>query len=149
FPPGVVNVVPGGPEGGEALVRQPGVDKIHFTGRGATARKVLAAALDHLIPVSLELGGKSALLIFAGADLLAASQQALSAVSILSGQGCTNGTRVLVEAAVYDRVLRLATGMGKRIPVGDPFQETTVMGPVINATACGRILQTIQLARER
>jgi acyl-CoA reductase-like NAD-dependent aldehyde dehydrogenase len=147
FPAGVVNVVPGGPAAGAALVRHSGIDKIHFTGSGATARQVLHAAGENLTPVSLELGGKSPVLIFADCDLADAVKHALSGVITLSGQGCTNGTRVLVEASVYDRVLTLARGMLRRIAIGDPLDEQTVMGPVVSATACSRILQIIDRAR--
>ncbi|MET9263806.1 aldehyde dehydrogenase family protein [Amycolatopsis sp. NPDC004079] len=146
LPPGVVNVVPAGPEGGDALVRHPMVDKIHFTGSGATAKKVLAAALDNLTPVGLELGGKSAHLVFADANLGMAARQALAGLVINSGQGCANGTRVLVEAAVYEEVLRLASGRLRHIPMGDPFAAGTSMGPVVDEAACLRILSTIDAA---
>ncbi len=149
FPPGVINVVPGGPAAGEALVRHANVDKIHFTGSDRTARHVLAAALDHITPVSLELGGKSALLIFADADLLRAAEQAVSAAIVLSGQGCTNSTRVLVDAAIYDRIVSVAKGLLKRVRVGDPLDDATLMGPVISQAACERILTRIGDARTR
>jgi aldehyde dehydrogenase (NAD+) len=147
FPPGVVNVLPGGPEGGDALVRHPGIDKIHFTGGGQTARKVLAAALDNLTPVGLELGGKSAHLIFADADLRMAARQAITGAVALSGQGCANGTRVLVQAAVYEEVLTIAAGRIRHVVVGDPLRDRTVMGPVVSAAACERVLGVIDEAR--
>jgi aldehyde dehydrogenase (NAD+) len=143
LPAGVVNIVPGGPEAGEALVRHAGIDKIHFTGSDATARRVLAAALEHITPVGLELGGKSALLIFPDADLLRAAEQAISAAVVLSGQGCTNCTRVLVHTSIYDRVVSLAKGLLRRVRVGDPMDETTAMGPVISLAACERVLARI------
>jgi aldehyde dehydrogenase (NAD+) len=146
FPPGVVNVVPAGAAGGTALARHRGVDKLHFTGSSATARKILAAALDNLTPVSLELGGKSALLVFADADPVAAAEQAISAAIVLSGQGCTNATRVLVESTIYDQVLRLARGLLRRVAVGDPFDAVTSVGPVVTAAACERILGVIRRA---
>jgi acyl-CoA reductase-like NAD-dependent aldehyde dehydrogenase len=150
FPPGVVNVVPGGPAAGEALVRHPGVDKVHFTGSVRTAREVLAAAREPLTPVALELGGKSAHLIFADADPKAAARQALSGLVILSGQGCVNGTRVLVEQPIYDAVLDLVVRRLSRLPVGDPLRSDTVIGPVVSEPACQRILDLIARAdRER
>ena len=79
FPPGVINVVPGGPTGGNALVSHPGVDKIFFTGSGGTARKIQTAAAANLTPAGFELGGKSARMVFADADLGSASLHALSA----------------------------------------------------------------------
>ncbi|MGH3223746.1 MAG: aldehyde dehydrogenase family protein [Streptosporangiaceae bacterium] len=146
FPPGLVNVVPGGAEGGTALARHPGVDKIHFTGSPATARKVLAAAQQNLTPVGLELGGKSAHLIFADADIKAAARQALSGAVVLSGQGCVNGTRVLAEAPVYDEVLRLMESGLRRITVGDPFAQGTWMGPLVTEAACERVMRVIEHA---
>ncbi len=146
FPPGVVNVVPSGPEGGEALCRHHGVDKIHFTGSGATARKVLAAALDHLTPVGLELGGKSANIIFDDARLDEALPHTIGAVANLSGQGCLLGTRVLVQRSCYAEVVdRVVTAVGG-LTVGDPLLPGTRMGPVVSASACDRIMATIDRA---
>ncbi len=148
LPAGVVNVLPGGAAAGEALVRHRGVDKVHFTGSGATARKVLAAAADNLTPVALELGGKSAHVIFADADLRFAARLAMTGVVALSGQGCANGTRVLVDAAVYDDVLEILTRRLHRIPIGDPFEERTVMGPVVSEASCDRIMRIIGETRD-
>jgi aldehyde dehydrogenase (NAD+) len=147
FPPGVVNVVPAGPEGGEALVGHPRVDKIHFTGSGATARKIMAVAQRNLTPLGLELGGKSANLIFADADLPAAAQQAISGIVNLAGQGCINGTRALVERAVYDEVVTLAKAMVEQLPIGDPADPGTFFGPVVTESACTRILGVIDKAK--
>lgn len=146
FPPGVVNVVPSGPEGGEALCRHPGVDKIHFTGSGGTARKVLASALEHLTPVGLELGGKSANIIFDDANLDEALPHTIGAVASLSGQGCLLGTRVLVQRSCYDEVVRRVVAAVGGLVVGDPLMAGTRMGPVVNAASCDRIMATIQLA---
>ena len=99
FPPGVLNIVTAGPEGGQAMVAHAGIDKIHFTGSGATAKQILDTAKDALKPVGLELGGKSANIIFADADLNNAALQAILGMQG-SGQGCINGTRVLVERPV-------------------------------------------------
>jgi len=148
FPPGVVNVVPAAAQGGEALVEHPGVDKIHFTGSADTARKILAAALKNLTPVGLELGGKSALLVFEDADLLVAARQAASAAVVLSGQGCTNSTRLIVQRTVYERLMRVVKGLIKHTVVGDPCDPRTVMGPVISEAACDRILGIISRARD-
>jgi aldehyde dehydrogenase (NAD+) len=147
FPPGVVNVVPAGPAGGEALCRHPDVDKIHFTGSGFTARKILAAALDHLVPVGLELGGKSANIIFDDADVADAIPHTISAVANLSGQGCVLGTRALVHRAIYDEVIEGVVEAVGAMSIGDPMQLTTRIGPVVSADACARILGTIERAR--
>lgn len=147
FPPGVINVVPGGPAGGEALVRHPDVDKVHFTGSGATAQRVLSTALLTLKPVGLELGGKSANLIFEDADLAAAAQQAMSGILQLSGQGCINGTRILVQRSVYDQVLEMIAQIARSVPVGDPQSADVVVGPVVNEAAVDRIMGVIEEAQ--
>jgi len=147
FPPGVVNIVPGGPEAGDALVRHPGVDKIHFMGSSAVAREVLGAALTNLTPVSLELGGKSANIIFADADLDAAAELAVSAVVLMSGQACLIGTRVLVEESVYDDVVERCTAKVEEIVIGDPASPGTRMGPLISEGACERVLGFVERAK--
>jgi aldehyde dehydrogenase (NAD+) len=146
FPPGVFNVVTAGPEGGQAMVAHPGIDKIHFTGSGATAKHILNTAKDALKPVGLELGGKSANLIFADADLNNAAMQAVLGMQG-SGQGCINGTRVLVERPVYEEVLSLMQGILGTLEVGDPLAASTFFGPVINATAADRIMGVIDTAK--
>ena len=147
FPPGVVNIVPGGPEAGDALARHPGVDKVHFMGSSAVAREVLAAALTNLTPASLELGGKSANIIFADADLDAAADLAVSAVVLMAGQACLIGTRVLVEEAVYDDVVERCKAKVEQIVVGDPASPDTRMGPLISQGACERVLGFVERAR--
>ena len=147
FPPGVVNVIPGGPEAGDALVRHPGVDKVHFMGSSAVAKEVLAAALANLTPISLELGGKSANIIFADADLDAAADLAVSAIVLMSGQACIIGTRVLVEERVYDDVVERCKAKVEEITVGDPASPSTQMGPLISLAACKRVLGFVERAR--
>jgi len=147
FPPGVVNIVPGGPEAGDALVRHPGVDKVHFMGSSAVAKEVLEAALTNLTPVTLELGGKSANIIFADSDLQSAAELAISAVVYMSGQACLIGTRVLVEARIYDETVELCKTLVEQIPAGDPASLATRMGPVISQGACDRVLGVIERAR--
>jgi acyl-CoA reductase-like NAD-dependent aldehyde dehydrogenase len=147
LPPGVLNVVPGGPAGGAALVRHAGVGKLHFTGSVETGRDVLDGAREQLTPVALELGGKSAQIVFADGDVRAAARQALTGIVVFSGQGCANGTRVLVQSSVYDEVLELATRRLARLPLGDPLAPGTVLGPVVSAGACERILGIVERAR--
>jgi acyl-CoA reductase-like NAD-dependent aldehyde dehydrogenase len=147
LPPGVLNVIPGGPEGGRALVSHPGVDKIHFTGSGPTAKAILGAARENLTPVGLELGGKSARLVFADSDLDAAVRDAITGATSISGQGCLLGTRLLVEAGVHDEFVERCRVALEAVPLGDPYAKTTQMGPVISATACARILGVIEKAQ--
>lgn len=146
FPAGVVNVVPAGPEGSEALVRHPGVDKIHFTGSGPTARKIVAAA--GLKPVGLELGGKSARILFGDADPEKAVALAVASATSHAGQGCLLGTRLLVEASLYDEVVERARAeMDSRI-VGDPYAPDSHVGPVISEASRERILAAVVRAEQ-
>lgn len=139
FPPGVVNLVTGGADVGAAMVCHPGIGKIEFIGSGATATKILTSAAQSLKPVGLELGGKSAVVVFADADLQAAAKRGLSGAISANGQGCVNGTRLLVERSVYESYLQMLGAMVPHVPVGDPFDPKTVLGPVISETALARI----------
>jgi acyl-CoA reductase-like NAD-dependent aldehyde dehydrogenase len=143
FPPGVVNVVPGDGAVGAALVAHRGVDKIHFVGSGPTATRIIQAAAENLTPVATELGGKSPNLIFADADLDAAVGLAMRSCMLVSGQGCYNGTRLLVEDAVHDEVVERLREQTGGFPLGDPMQADTVLGPVITAGARDRIFAMI------
>lgn len=148
LPPGVVNIVPGGPDAGHALVSHPGVAKISFTGGGATARRVMAAAAEQLTPVMLELGGKSASIVFPDADLDAASATAVqTSVVSLSGQGCVLPTRLLVHDDVYDEVEARVVSQVADLRIGDPFEEGVQIGPVIDEPACERILAVVDRAK--
>ncbi|MGV0044978.1 aldehyde dehydrogenase family protein [Mycobacterium colombiense] len=149
FPPGVVNIVPGGPAAGEALVCHPGIDKLHFTGSGVTARKIIHSAAETLKPLGLELGGKSAVLVFDDADLPAAVQTASGAITLnLAGQGCICGTRVMVHRGIYDRFVDDLAAAVQAIPIGDPMSPATLMGPVVSQGACDRIMGMIEAATE-
>lgn len=147
FPPGVINVVPGGPLAGDALVRHPGVDKIFFTGSGGTAKKIQAAAAESLTPACFELGGKSPRVIFADADLDQAAQLAINAAISLSGQACIAGTRVIVEDSVYGDVVASMKQIAEATAIGDPQDPRVIMGPVISQTAVDRIMGYIDRAR--
>ncbi|TMR96243.1 aldehyde dehydrogenase family protein [Nonomuraea basaltis] len=130
LPDGVLNVVTGGGAAGAALVRDPDVDKIAFTGSTAAGRLVAAGAGEHLKHVTVELGGKGANIIFADADLEAAINTAVAAFVFNTGQFCMSGSRLLVERPVYDTVVEALHGAAQHVPVGDPFAEGTVVGPM-------------------
>ena len=147
FPPGVVNIVPGGPEAGAALTAHAGVDKIAFTGSGATAQHILASAAKRMTPVQLELGGKSASIVYDDADLDAFSPLALSGIVNNAGQGCINPTRLLVQAGIYDEVVERVKAIAEMTTVGDPAREESIIGPVVDDRAVGRIMGMIDRAR--
>jgi aldehyde dehydrogenase (NAD+) len=147
LPPGVLNVIPGGPAAGEALCSHPDVAKISFTGGSDTGRAVATAAARNHTPVVLELGGKSASLVFADADpAVTGKLAALLGVAQNSGQGCFLPTRLLVERPVYEAVLDRVVGVVGGLRIGDPFDPATSMGPVVNEAACHRILSVIERA---
>jgi acyl-CoA reductase-like NAD-dependent aldehyde dehydrogenase len=130
LPDGVFNVVTGGGPVGEALVTDPRVDKIAFTGSTPVGRNVVATAAQTLKHVTVELGGKSANLIFADADLESAIQNAVTGFVFNTGQFCMAGSRLLVERPVYGDVLAALEAASNHVPVGDPFDEGTVVGPM-------------------
>ncbi len=149
-PPGVFNVVSGDRTTGQALVEHPGVDKIHFTGSVPTARDVLTRAAQTIKPVALELGGKSANIVFADADLdQAAGMAVIASVVAMSGQTCICPSRLLVEASIYDDFMGRVVSQAEAVAIGDPFAPGTLMGPVISEAACERILGVVEQGREQ
>jgi len=134
IPEGVVNVVAGpGRIVGQRLVEHPDVAKIGFTGSTEVGRGVMQAAAGTIKRVTLELGGKSANVVFADADLERAASSAPYAVFDNAGQDCCARSRILVEKSVYDRFLDLLVEATRRVRVGDPADEQTEMGPLISA----------------
>ena len=150
LPPGALNIVPGAVAAGQALVTHPGVDKISFTGGTATAREVLRGAATNLTPVILELGGKSACIVFADADLDAAVATTVGlALAGMSGQGCVLPTRLVVQDPVYAEVEQRVVAAASSLVVGRPFDEGVQAGPVITEAACQRIVGTVEAAASR
>src|SRR5205814_4011102 len=134
IPEGVFNVVVGpGSVAGERLIAHPDVAKIGFTGSTEVGQRVMEGAAQTIKRVTLELGGKSANVIFADADLERAAAAAPSAVFGNAGQDCCARSRILVERSVYDRFLGLLTDAAGRFRVGDPEASGTEMGPLISA----------------
>ena len=134
LPEGVVNVVVGpGSVAGERLIAHPDVAKIGFTGSTEVGRRVMEGAAQTIKRVTLELGGKSANVVFADADLEKAAAAAPSAVFGNAGQDCCARSRVLVQKSVYDRFVQLLTDATRRFKVGDPEAPGTEMGPLISA----------------
>jgi aminomuconate-semialdehyde/2-hydroxymuconate-6-semialdehyde dehydrogenase len=148
LPDGVLNVVQGiGEEVGAALVAHPDVDRIAFTGSVETGRLVAAAAAPNLTPVSLELGGKSAFVIFADTDLDAAVKQAVNQFDN-AGQVCLAGTRLLVEDGIHDTFLDRFVDAASRLKQGDPREEDTEIGPQITREHFERVDGFVQRAKE-
>ena len=148
IPDGVVNLVLGGPETGDALVRHPLVQKVSFTGGPSTARKILATCAEFLKPAVLELGGKSANIVFPDADLdMAVAVNAFSVLGTLAGQGCAIASRMLVHSDIYDAVVERVLSMVDGMRCGDPFDPATVISPVVTRQAQERILAMIERAQ--
>ncbi len=148
LPDGVFNVLQGiGEEAGAALVAHPDVDRVAFTGSVATGRLVAAAAGANLTPVSLELGGKSPMLVFGDADLAGAIEQAVNQFDN-AGQVCLAGTRLLVEDSIHDEFVERFAERAARIRQGDPRDEATEIGPQITREHFERVDGFVQRAKE-
>jgi len=130
LPEGVLNVVTGGAQTGASLAEHPGVAKIAFTGSTRTGSRIAAAAAGTVKQTTLELGGKSAQIIFDDADLGAAIEAAVGGFVFNTGQFCMGGTRLLVHHSLYDTVLGALADAATHVPVGDPADPATVVGPM-------------------
>jgi aldehyde dehydrogenase (NAD+) len=149
IPDGVVNILPGSPDAGAALVAHPLVQKVSFTGGPLTARKILAECAQRMKPSVMELGGKSANILFEDANLdVACFLGTFMSVGAMSGQGCAFPTRMLVQQSIYDEVVERVATVAKTISVGDPFDPATMAGPVINEAALDRILGMVEQATQ-
>ena len=147
LPPGVLNVVPGkGSEAGEALVRHPLVRKISFTGSTEVGTRVMQLAAEGIKRVSLELGGKSAGLVFADADLDICVESSIFAAYDNAGQDCCSRSRILVERAVFDEFVERFVARAKALRVGDTADESTEMGPLITPEHRERVEGYLEVA---
>ncbi|MCW2498454.1 MAG: betaine-aldehyde dehydrogenase [Frankiales bacterium] len=146
-PAGVFNVVQGAGEVGGALVAHPGVDKISFTGSVATGKAIAEAGAKTLKRVSLELGGKSPILVFPDADLDLAAAGAMSAIWNNSGQVCTAGSRTLVHRSVYDRFAEKVVAESAKLQVGGAFEEGTELGPLVSAAQLARVQSYVEIGQ--
>jgi acyl-CoA reductase-like NAD-dependent aldehyde dehydrogenase len=140
LPAGVLNVVLGpGETVGERLVADPRVDLISLTGSVETGARVMAVAARNITPVHLELGGKSPVIVFADADLDAAVSWAMMAAFVNMGEVCVAGSRLLVEASVYDDVVRGVADASAHLPIGDALDPDTFIGPLVNEAHAERV----------
>lgn len=148
LPDGVYNVVQGYGDTGRMLVRHPGIAKVSLTGETGTGRKVMADAAETLKPVTLELGGKSPLIVFADADLDDAVGAAMLANFYSTGQICSNGTRVFVERPVKERFLEKLVARTEKIVLGDPLDEATHLGPLVSHEHREKVLSYLKIGKE-
>lgn len=145
LPPGVLNLVTGyGHEAGQALIEHPGIAKISFTGSTATGRKIVAASGANFTKLTLELGGKSANIVFPDADLDAAAQGALNGIFMNQGQVCCAGSRLFVHRSVHDEFVAELTDAARTIQLGPGLGEDTEMGPLISEAHLGKVLGYVE-----
>lgn len=149
FPAGVLNVVPGfGKVAGQALVDHMDVDKITFTGSPTVGRQILQGAIGNLKRVTLELGGKSANIVFLDADLDAAAKAAGAGIFFNTGQVCSAGSRILVHESVHDEMVERLAARARSIRIGDPLEASTTMGPLVSEVQMNRVLNYIDIGRK-
>jgi acyl-CoA reductase-like NAD-dependent aldehyde dehydrogenase len=149
IPAGVVNVVPGhGAVAGAALVAHHMVAKIMFTGSTVTGKRIAAEAANTLKPVGLELGGKSAVVVFEDAPIDQAAQIAATAIFSNQGQVCTAGSRLFLHEKIHDKVLDKVIEHAKRVKLGDQMDPATTMGPLISAKQKERVLRYIESGKK-
>lgn len=145
FPDGVINIVNGlGRTAGAALAEHPGVDKISFTGSTATGRAVVHAAAGNLKKVSLELGGKSPVVVLPDADLELAVPGVAMATFFLQGQNCMAGTRIFVHDDIHDTLVEGLQAFAQALPIGHGLDPATQIGPLISETQCTRVMGFIE-----
>ncbi len=150
FPPGVVNIISGhGEPCGQALTAHPLVARISFTGGPATARHVVRNSAENLAQVSLELGGKSPVLVFEDADMESATNGVVASIFGASGQSCVAGSRLYLHEDIADQFLEGLVERAAQIRIGDPLAEETQMGPLATETQLQRIEREIEVAREQ
>lgn len=149
LPPGVLNIVTGrGSVVGDAMVAHPGVDKITFTGSPGVGRGIMQGAASNFKRITLELGGKSANVIFSDADLDSAVPAAASGVFFNAGQVCSAGSRILVQKGVYDEVVDRLIQRAKAIRIGDTAKPDTVMGPLVSSQQMKTVLDYVDIGQK-
>ena len=149
FPKGVVNTVTGfGLEVGAPLVDHPNVDKIAFTGSDVSGQKIYEAAAKKIMPVTLELGGKSPNIVFEDADFEAAVMGAISGIFAATGQTCIAGSRLLVQKSIHDKFVERLINVAKEAKIGDPMSTETHVGPVTTQPHYQKIIDYIEIAKK-
>ncbi|XP_061694257.1 4-trimethylaminobutyraldehyde dehydrogenase B isoform X2 [Syngnathoides biaculeatus] len=147
-PEGLFNVVQGGQETGSLLCHHPDVAKVSFTGSVSTGQKIMEMASKGVKPVTLELGGKSPLLIFEDSDLDNAVRGALMANFLSQGQVCSNGTRVFVHSRILHEFVDKVVERTRAIEIGDPLLESTRMGALVSRPHLDKVLAFVDQAKE-
>ena len=148
FPDGVVNIVPGyGETAGAALASHPGINKVAFTGSTEVGKIIARAAAENLTKVSLELGGKAPNIVFADADIEQAVNGAMMGIFFNQGQVCCAGSRLFIAEEVKDQFIDRLTEKASKIKVGDPMDQSTMMGPQVSKEQLDRIQSYMEIGR--
>jgi betaine-aldehyde dehydrogenase len=147
LPDGLFNVVQGFGDVGAALTSHPAVAKLSLTGSVPTGRRVMATAGAHLKHATMELGGKSPMIVFDDADLENAIGGAMLGNFYSSGQICSNGTRVFVQSGLHDRFVERLVERTKAIRIGDPLDPDTQFGPLVNTAQQEKVLSYIEIGK--
>lgn len=147
IPPGVLNVIPGGNETGQALVEHPDVRMVSLTGSTATGKRVMETAAKTLKRVHLELGGKAPVIIFDDADIEAAAEKVTLAATFNTGQDCTAATRVYVDQNRLEEAKEALVEQMRQVKVGSPFDGDIQMGPLISGVQRERVQGFVERAR--
>lgn len=145
LPAGVLNILTGGPETGQALVAHPGVDKIAFTGSTTVGKEIMRSAADTLKRVTLELGGKSPNIVFADSDLDAAVKGAINGIFYGKGEVCCAGSRLFVERSVRDQFTEKLVQRAQRLQPGDPLDPKTRLGALVSREQMNVVLRYIDI----
>ncbi len=148
LPAGVINIVVGGADIGAQLVSHPDVDKVSFTGSTAVGRGIAATCGELLRPVTLELGGKSAAIVLDDAQLAESLEDLFGAVFLNNGQTCFVNSRVLAPRSRYDEVVEFLGQLARGATVGDPLDESTMIGPLVSARQRDRVEGYVQAGRD-
>ncbi|MFF8360127.1 aldehyde dehydrogenase family protein [Streptomyces chartreusis] len=148
IPPGVVNVLAGGPDVGAELVGHPGIHKIAFTGSTATGKAIMKTAAEHVKRVTLELGGKAPNIFFDDLDMTEAVAGAVSGLMRNTGQTCIAGARILVQQSRYEEFVQRALEAIGRLRVGDGLDVTTQLGPIVSPAQLDKVQDFVASARK-
>ena len=150
FPPGVINVITGyGEPCGRALTAHPDVARVAFTGGPETAARVVQNTSNNFAVVSLELGGKSPILVFDDADIEGAVNGIIAGNFGASGQSCVAGSRVIIQSGIYDEIIEHLVERAKQIKIGDPLADDTQMGPLATKAQIDRITAAVAKSRDQ
>jgi aldehyde dehydrogenase (NAD+) len=148
FPPGVVNIVTGGPETGAAIVRHKDIDKVAFTGSTSVGKEIMRSAADTLKRVTLELGGKSPNIVFADSDIDSAVKGAINGIFYGKGEVCNAGSRLFVESKIEDEFMGKLVERAKKLRPGDPMDPKTRLGAIVSEKQMKHVLGYIEAGKK-